>query len=150
MNALYRPGPLDKVPSFIARKNGLEPVVYILPEMEDLLGETHGMIVYQEQIMEICKRFGGFTPGEADRTRKAFGKLQREVLDFMHVEFESRGSELGYCREDLERIWEKMETEGMYAFNKSHALCYTRIAWQCAWLKAHWREEYAEIIEPQD
>ncbi len=144
MYALYRPGPLDKVPAFIARKNGSSSVEYVLPEMEETLGETYGMIVYQEQIMDICKRYGGFSPGEADRARKAFGKCQREVLDFLHGEFVSRGSERGYSREALERIWEDMEDFGLYAFMKCHGVCYTWIAWQCAWLKAHYPEEYAE------
>ena len=143
MNALYRPGPLDKVSSFIARKNCLEPIAYILPEMEEILGETYGLIVYQEQIMEICKRFGGFAPGEADRARKAFGKCRREVLDKLYGEFASRGVEIGHVREDLARLWKEMEASGLYAFNKSHALCYTWIAWQCAWLKVHYPVEYA-------
>ncbi len=144
MYALYRPGPLDYVPSLIARKNGTAPVGYALPGMEETLGETYGQIVYQEQIMDICKRYGGFSPGEADRARKAFGKCQREVLDFLHGEFVRRGEKTGYAPDILERIWKDMEDFGLYAFMKCHALCYTWIAWQCAWLKAHYPEEYAE------
>lgn len=146
MNALYRPGPMEYIPSFIKRKNGEEVVVYDLPEMEDNLKETYGITVYQEQVMLLSQRIGGFTKGEADVLRKAMGKKLRPVLDKMKPQFIEQAAEKGHPKETLEKIWKDWESFAQYAFNKSHSTCYAWIAYQTAYLKAHYPAEYMASV----
>lgn len=140
MEALYRPGPLDLIPSFVARKNGEEPVEYPIPELEEILGETYGIIVYQEQTMRICERIAGFSPEMANRLRKAVGKRKMPDLDVLHREFVAGGMTRGYAEDTLEQVWKSLDNS--YAFMKSHALCYAWISYQTAWLKAHYPKEF--------
>src|SRR5690606_29172621 len=121
MNALYRPGPLEYIPSFIRRKHGVEEITYDLPVMEEDLKETYGITVYQEQVMLLSQKLAGFTKGEADVLRKAMGKKQKEVLDKMKPAFIERGSLNGHDPVKLEKIWKDWEAFASYAFNKSHS-----------------------------
>ena len=140
MEALYRPGPLDLIPSFVARKNGEDPIEYPIPELEEILGETYGVIVYQEQTMRICERIAGFSPEQANRLRKAVGKRKIPELEELHEEFVAGGMMRGYDKEALEEVWKSLDN--YYAFLKAHALCYTWISYQTAWLKAHYPKEF--------
>lgn len=140
MEALYRPGPIDLIPSFVARKNGEEPIEYTIPELEEILGETYGIIVYQEQTMRICERIAGFSPEQANRLRKAVGKRKIPELEELHEEFVAGGMMRGYDKEALEEVWKSLDN--YYAFMKAHALCYTWISYQTAWLKAHYPKEF--------
>lgn len=140
MEALYRPWPLDLIPSFVARKNGEEPIEYPIPELEEILGETYGIIVYQEQTMRICERIAGFSPEQANRLRKAVGKRKIPDLEELHREFIAGGTNRGHAVEALEQIWKSIDN--YYAFMKSHALCYTWLSYQTAWLKAHYPKEF--------
>lgn len=140
IEALYRPGPLDLIPSFVARKNGEEPIEYPIPELEEILGETYGIIVYQEQTMRICERISGFSPEQANRLRKAVGKRKMPDLEELHKEFVAGGMMRGYAVEALEQIWKSIDN--CYAFMKAHALCYTWLSYQTAWLKAHYPKEF--------
>lgn len=142
MNALYRPGPLEYIPSFIRRKNGLEPVTYDLPEMEEYLKETYGIAVYQEQVMLLAQRLASFSKGDADILRKAMGKKQRAVLDKMKDQFISGAKNNGHPQDKLEKIWTDWEAFAQYAFNKSHSTCYALVAYQTAYLKAHYPAEF--------
>ena len=144
MEALYRPGSLVNVPVFADLKNGRKPVAYIIPELEDILGDTYGLVVYQEQQMQICERLAGFTPEAADRLRRAFGKRKYQDLDDIHEAFIEGGVRNGYDRDALEKVW--MNMNHWYAFNKSHALCYTWISYQMAWYKAIYPEEFFEVL----
>lgn len=146
MNALYRPGPMDYIPSFVRRKNGEEEIEYDLPEMEEILEETYGITVYQEQVMLLSQKLAGFTKGEADVLRKAMGKKQKEVLDQMKPKFIEQASEKGHSPEKLEKIWKDWEAFASYAFNKSHSTCYAWIAYQTAYLKAHYPAEYMAAV----
>ncbi|MEC8830008.1 MAG: DNA polymerase III subunit alpha, partial [Bacteroidota bacterium] len=146
MNALYRPGPLDYIPSFIRRKHGDEEISYDLPEMEEYLKETYGITVYQEQVMLLSQKLADFTKGEADVLRKAMGKKQRAVLDKMKPRFISQASVKGLNPEKLEKIWTDWEKFASYAFNKSHSTCYAWIAYQTAYLKAHYPAEYMAAV----
>lgn len=146
MNALYRPGPLEYIPSFIRRKHGMEPITYDLPEMEDQLKETYGITVYQEQVMLLSQQLAGFTKGEADVLRKAMGKKQKEVLDEMKPRFVDQAAEKGHDKAKLEKIWKDWEAFASYAFNKSHSTCYAWIAYQTAYLKAHYPAEYMASV----
>ena len=146
MNALYRPGPLDYIPSFIRRKHGDEEISYDLPEMEEYLKETYGITVYQEQVMLLSQKLADFTKGEADVLRKAMGKKQRAVLDKMKPRFISQASAKGLNPEKLEKIWTDWEKFASYAFNKSHSTCYAWIAYQTAYLKAHYPAEYMAAV----
>ena len=136
MYAMTRPGPIDWIPSFIARKRGEEEVVYDIPVVEEILGETYGLIVYQEQTMQLAERLSGFEPEKADKLRKAFGKRKLMVLEAMHDDFINGGVNNGYDKDALQRVWDLMDNP--YAFNKSHAVCYTWLSYQLAWTKAHY------------
>ncbi len=147
MNALYRPGPMDYIPSFIKRKHGEEDIVYDLPEMEGHLKETYGITVYQEQVMLLSQHLADFTKGEADVLRKAMGKKQRAVLDAMKPKFIEQANAKGHPPEILEKIWTDWEKFAAYAFNKSHSTCYAYVAFQTAYLKAHHPEAfYASVL----
>ncbi|WP_313112912.1 DNA polymerase III subunit alpha [Aequorivita sediminis] len=146
MNALYRPGPMDYIPSFIKRKHGDEEIEYDLPAMEEYLKETYGITVYQEQVMLLSQKLAGFTKGEADVLRKAMGKKQKAVLDKMKPQFIAQASEKGHDAEKLEKIWKDWEAFASYAFNKSHSTCYAWIAYQTAYLKAHYPAEYMAAV----
>ncbi|WP_340200790.1 DNA polymerase III subunit alpha [Ascidiimonas sp. W6] len=146
MNALYRPGPLEYIPSFIRRKHGEEEITYDLPAMEEYLKETYGITVYQEQVMLLSQKLAGFSKGEADVLRKAMGKKQRAVLDKMKPTFLERGSENGHDKEKLEKIWKDWEAFASYAFNKSHSTCYAWIGYQTAYLKANYPAEYMAAV----
>ena len=146
MNALYRPGPMEYIPSFIARKHGDEEIVYDLPEMEEYLKETYGITVYQEQVMLLSQKLADFTKGEADVLRKAMGKKQIAVLDKMKPKFIEQAGAKGHNAETLEKIWKDWEAFAQYAFNKSHSTCYAWIAYQTAYLKAHYPAEYMAAV----
>ena len=146
MNALYRPGPLEYIPSFIKRKHGDEEIVYDVDACEEYLKETYGITVYQEQVMLLSQKLAGFTKGEADTLRKAMGKKQKHVLDKMKPAFIERGGENGHNAESLEKIWKDWEAFASYAFNKSHSTCYAWIAYQTAYLKANYPAEYMASV----
>ena len=146
MNALYRPGPMEYIPSFIKRKHGEESIEYDLPEMEEYLKETYGITVYQEQVMLLSQKLADFTKGEADVLRKAMGKKQRAVLDKMKPKFIEQAAAKGMNKEKLEKIWKDWEAFASYAFNKSHSTCYAYIAYQTAYLKAHYPAEYMAAV----
>lgn len=146
MNALYRPGPLEYIPSFIKRKHGEEEIVYDVDDCEEYLKETYGITVYQEQVMLLSQKLAGFTKGEADTLRKAMGKKDRPTLDKMKPAFLERGGEKGHNIERLEKIWKDWEAFASYAFNKSHSTCYAWIAYQTAYLKANYPAEYMASV----
>ena len=146
MNALYRPGPLEYIPSFIKRKHGEETIVYDVDDCEEYLKETYGITVYQEQVMLLSQKLAGFTKGEADTLRKAMGKKDRPTLDKMKPAFLERGGEKGHDATKLEKIWKDWEAFAMYAFNKSHSTCYAWIAYQTAYLKANYPAEYMASV----
>ncbi len=146
MNALYRPGPLEYIPSFIRRKNGEENIAYDLPAMEEYLKETYGITVYQEQVMLLSQKLADFSKGEADMLRKAMGKKQRAVLDKMKPKFILQAEAKGHDPKILEKIWKDWEAFASYAFNKSHSTCYAWIAYQTAYLKAHYPAEYMAAV----
>jgi DNA polymerase-3 subunit alpha len=146
MNALFRPGPMAYIPSFIERKHGREAISYDLPEMEELLKETYGITVYQEQVMLLAQRLAGFSKGDADVLRKAMGKKQKSVLDKMKAQFLSGAGERSLPPEKLEKIWSDWEAFAQYAFNKSHSTCYAYVAYQTAYLKAHYPAEYMSAV----
>ncbi|HEY9116657.1 MAG TPA: DNA polymerase III subunit alpha, partial [Roseivirga sp.] len=146
MNALYRPGPLEYIPSFIRRKHGDEAISYDLADMEEYLAETYGITVYQEQVMLLSQKLADFTKGEADVLRKAMGKKQRAVLDKMKPKFVDQAKAKGHAEEKLEKIWRDWEAFASYAFNKSHSTCYAYVAFQTAYLKAHYPAEYMASV----
>jgi DNA polymerase-3 subunit alpha len=146
MNALYRPGPLAYIPNFIDRKHGRETVTYDLPEMEEYLKDTYGITVYQEQVMLLAQKLAGFSKGDADVLRKAMGKKQKSVLDKMKAQFISGGTAKGHPADKLEKIWTDWEAFAQYAFNKSHSTCYAYVAYQTAYLKAHYPSEYMAAV----
>lgn len=142
MNALYRPGPMDYIPSFVARKRGEEPITYDLPAMEEFLKETYGVTVYQEQVMLISQKVAGFSKGKADKLRKAMGKKKIDILQSLYGEFIEGGKKNGHPEEVLKKIWKDWEKFASYAFNKSHATCYAWVSYQTGWLKAHYPSEF--------
>ncbi|WP_445720419.1 DNA polymerase III subunit alpha [Flavobacterium sp.] len=146
MNALYRPGPLEYIPSFVRRKNGEEEIKYDLEACEEYLGETYGITVYQEQVMLLSQKLAGFSKGDADVLRKAMGKKQIEVLNKMKPQFINQAAEKGHDPAVLEKIWKDWEAFASYAFNKSHSTCYAWIAYQTAYLKAHYPAEYMAAV----
>ena len=146
MNALYRPGPLEYIPSFVRRKNGEEPIVYDLEACEEYLKDTYGITVYQEQVMLLSQKLAGFSKGDADVLRKAMGKKQKDVLDKMKSKFIDQAVANGHDAEKLEKIWKDWEAFAQYAFNKSHSTCYAWIAYQTAYLKAHYPAEYMAAV----
>ena len=138
MNALYRPGPIQYIPDFIARKNGKQEIKFDLPDMEEILAETYGITVYQEQVMLLSQKLGGFSKGDADMLRKAMGKKQKAVLDKMFPKFVEGCKANGHPEEAVKKIWTDWEAFASYAFNKSHSTCYAYIAFQTAYLKSHY------------
>lgn len=146
MNALYRPGPMAYIPKFIARKNGREPVSYDLPEMQEYLEETYGVTVYQEQVMLLSQKLGGFSMGQADILRKAMGKKDRKTLDKMKPQFMEGALAKGFSEEILKKIWIDWEAFAQYAFNKSHAVCYAIVAYQTGYVKAHYPAQYMAAV----
>jgi DNA polymerase-3 subunit alpha len=146
MNALFRPGPLEYIPSFIKRKHGLEKITYDLPEMEELLKETYGITVYQEQVMLLSQKLAGFSKGDADVLRKAMGKKDRATLDKMKGKFLEGTAAKGLDPKVCEKMWTDWEAFAQYAFNKSHSTCYAFVAYQTAWLKANYPSEYMASV----
>ncbi len=142
MNALYRPGPMDYIPDFIDRKHGRKPIEYDIPIMEKYLKDTYGITVYQEQVMLLSRLLADFTRGESDALRKAMGKKLRDKLDHMKPKFIEGGRKNGHDPKVLEKIWADWEKFASYAFNKSHATCYSWVAYQTAYLKANYPSEY--------
>ena len=142
MNALYRPGPMDYIPDFVAGKNDPSKIHYDLPDMEEYLKETYGVTVYQEQVMRLSQKLAGFSKGKADKLRKAMGKKQKDVLDSLKGAFMKGATANGYPQDILEKIWKDWEAFAKYAFNKSHATCYAWVSYQTAWLKAHYPSEF--------
>ncbi len=146
MNALYRPGPMDYIPSFIARKNGKEEIAYDIPCMEKYLKDTYGITVYQEQVMLLSRQLADFTRGESDALRKAMGKKKKNIVDAMKPKFIEGGKKNGHDPAVLEKIWADWEKFASYAFNKSHAACYSWVAFQTAYLKANFPAEFMAAI----
>lgn len=145
MYAMTRPGPMDWIPSFIARKRGEEEVVYEIPVLEEILGETYGLIIYQEQVMQICQRLASFSPEQSDKLRKAMGKRKETVLRELYVEFLNGACRNGYDSLSAGRIWNQFGDVSTYAFNKSHAVCYTWLSYQLAWIKAHYPKVFYRV-----
>jgi len=151
MNALYRPGPIEYIPNFIKRKNGQEAITYDLPDMEEYLAETYGITVYQEQVMLLSQKLAGFSKGDADVLRKAMGKKQIEILNKMEAQFMEGATAKGHPKDKLTKIWNDWKAFAQYAFNKSHSTCYALVAYQTAWLKAHYPAEYmASVLNNQN
>lgn len=146
MNALYRPGPMDYIPDFIDRKLGRKPITYDIPCMEKYLKDTYGITVYQEQVMLLSRQLANFTRGESDTLRKAMGKKQKDKLDMLKPKFIEGGKSNGHDPKTLEKIWNDWEKFASYAFNKSHATCYSWVAYQTAYLKAHYPAQYMAAI----
>ncbi len=146
MNALYRPGPIKYIPSFIARKHGKEAIVYDLEEMKEYLEPTYGITVYQEQVMLLSQKLANFTKGDADVLRKAMGKKDRYTLDKMKGKFMEGATSLGHPKDKLEKIWTDWEAFAQYAFNKSHSTCYAYVAFHTGYLKTHFPEEYMAAV----
>ena len=146
MNALYRPGPMDKIPQFIKRKNGQEAITYDLEACEEYLRDTYGITVYQEQVMLLARKLAGFTRGESDTLRKAMGKKMKDVIKKMKPKFIDGGTQNGHDPKILEKIWGEWEKFAEYAFNKSHAACYSWVAYQTAYMKAHYPAEFMAAL----
>jgi DNA polymerase-3 subunit alpha len=146
MNALYRPGPIEYIPNFISRKHGREPITFDLADMEEYLGETYGITVYQEQVMLLSQKLAGFSKGDADVLRKAMGKKQIEVLNKMESQFMDGAAAKGHPKDKLTKIWNDWKAFAQYAFNKSHSTCYAFVAYQTAYLKAHYPSEYMAAV----
>jgi DNA polymerase-3 subunit alpha len=146
MNALYRPGPMEKIPNFIARKHGKEKIEYDIPCMEKYLKDTYGITVYQEQVMLLSRQLANFTRGESDALRKAMGKKKKKIVDAMKPQFIEGGKKNGHDEATLEKIWGEWEKFASYAFNKSHAACYSWVAYQTAYLKAHYPAEFMAAL----
>jgi len=146
MNALYRPGPMDYIPSFIARKHGREEISYDIPIMERYLNDTYGITVYQEQVMLLSRLLANFTRGQSDELRKAMGKKLIDKMNALKEKFLSGGKANGHAEKTLNKIWADWEKFASYAFNKSHATCYSWVAYQTAWLKANYPSEYMAAV----
>ena len=146
MNALYRPGPMEYIPNFIARKHGQEPVTYEIADMEEYLNDTYGITVYQEQVMLLSQKLAGFTGGEADTLRKAMGKKKRDVLDKMKPKFIEGCKQRGHDEKICDKIWGDWEAFASYAFNKSPSTCYAYVAYQTGYLKAHYPSEFMAAL----
>lgn len=149
MNALYQPIGMNKINHFIDRKQGREAIVYHLPEMESVLGDTYGITIYQEQLMQLSQLLAGFTPWESAIIYRSFVRRKKEVIDWLAVQFLMGGQKKGYPREILEKIWDEWKTDATKLYNKSHAVCYTLLSYQTAYLKAHYREEYMSTLISQ-
>jgi len=146
MNALYRPGPMDYIESFIARKHGKEKITYDLEGMDEYLAETYGITVYQEQVMLLSRKLANFTPGESDSLRKAMGKKIISMMNELKVKFEEGCAANGHDPEKVQKVWKDWEKFASYAFNKSHATCYSYVSYQTAYLKAHYPAEFMASI----
>jgi len=146
MNALYRPGPMQYIPNFVARKHGKEEIRYDLDDMKEYLSDTYGITVYQEQVMLLSQKLAGFSKGEADMLRKAMGKKKKKLIDQMWPKFEEGCEKNGYPPATVEKIWKDWEAFASYAFNKSHSTCYAYIAFQTAYLKAHFPAEFMASV----
>jgi len=146
MNALYRPGPMEYIPNYVARKHGKEKISYDLPQMEEFLSETYGITVYQEQVMLLSQKISGFTKGEADQLRKAMGKKDAKLLELLKPKFFEGGIKNKIDEKSLEKIWSDWQSFAAYAFNKSHSTCYSLIAYKTAYLKANYKSEYMASI----
>jgi len=146
MNALYRPGPIEYIPNFIKRKHGYEPITFDLADMEEYLGETYGITVYQEQVMLLSQKLAGFSKGDADVLRKAMGKKQIDILNKMEAQFMDGAAAKGHPKDKLTKIWNDWKAFAQYAFNKSHSTCYAFVAYQTAYLKAHYPSEYMAAV----
>ncbi|MCK4746084.1 MAG: DNA polymerase III subunit alpha, partial [Bacteroidales bacterium] len=146
MNALYRPGPMEYIPSFINRKHGRDKIEYDLPEMEEYLKDTYGITVYQEQVMLLSRKLAGFTRGEADSLRKAMGKKIKKMMDELKVKFEQGCVKNGISKKKIEKIWTDWEAFAQYAFNKSHSTCYAYVSYQTAFLKANYPAEFMAAV----
>ncbi len=146
MNALYRPGPIEYIPSFINRKHGREKIEYDIPEMEDYLRDTYGITVYQEQVMLLSQKLAGFTKGQADSLRKAMGKKLKDVMDKLKAQFVEGCLKNGHDIKKVEKVWTDWEAFAQYAFNKSHSTCYAYVSYQTAYLKAHYPSEFMAAV----
>lgn len=146
LNALYRPGPLDLIPTYIRRKRGLEPIAYDIPLMEKYLSDTYGVLVYQEQMMQLSQALANFTPDESDTLRKAIAKKQVDKMTELKSKFIEGGHQNGHDQKCLKKIWDDWNKFATYLFNKSHATCYTLIAYQTAWLKTNYPKEYLTVV----
>jgi DNA polymerase-3 subunit alpha len=146
MNALYRPGPLEYIPEFIDRKHGRKPVIYDLEAMKEYLEETYGISVYQEQVMLLSQKLANFSKGEADMLRKGMGKKKKKVIDMLYPKFIEGGTANGHAEETLNKVWKDWEAFASYAFNKSHSTCYAFVAFQTAYLKAHYPAEFMASV----
>jgi DNA polymerase III subunit alpha len=146
MNALYRPGPMEYIPNFINRKHGREKIEYPLPEMEEILRETYGITVYQEQVMLLSQKLAGFTKGDADSLRKGMGKKKKDVIDQLKADFIAGIQANGINEEVANKIWTDWEAFAGYAFNKSHSTCYAVVSYRMAWLKAHYPAEFMAAV----
>ena len=146
MNALYRPGPMDYIPDFIDRKQGRKPIVYDIPCMEKYLKDTYGITVYQEQVMLLSRQLADFTRGESDALRKAMGKKKKDIVDAMKPKFIEGGKRNGHDPQILDKIWSDWEKFASYAFNKSHATCYSWVAYQTAFLKANFPSQFMAAV----
>jgi DNA polymerase-3 subunit alpha len=146
MNALYRPGPMEYIPSFINRKHGLQKIEYDLPEMEEYLKDTYGITVYQEQVMLLSRKLAGFTRGEADSLRKAMGKKIKKMMDELKVKFEQGCKKNGISKQKIDKIWSDWEAFAQYAFNKSHSTCYAYVSYQTGYLKANYPSEFMAAV----
>lgn len=146
MNALYRPGPMEYIPSFIRRKHGQEKIEYDLPEMEEFLQDTYGITVYQEQVMLLSQKLANFSKGQADSLRKAMGKKKKDLMEELKEKFVAGCKENGYAEETVLKIWKDWEAFAQYAFNKSHSTCYAYVSYQTAFLKAHHPGEYMAAV----
>ena len=146
MNALYRPGPMEYIPSFIRRKHGEEEIAYDIPEMKEYLEETYGITVYQEQVMRLARKLAGFTRGQSDTLRKAMGKKKKKLMAELKVKFFEGCKANGHDEKKVEKIWTDWEAFAKYAFNKSHATCYSYVSYQTAYLKAHYPAEFMAAV----
>ena len=146
MNALYRPGPLEYIPEFIDRKHGRKPVIYDLPDMAEYLEETYGVTIYQEQVMLLSQKLANFTKGQADRLRKGMGKKKKKEIDALYPLFIEGGTGNGHPKDVLDKVWKDWEAFASYAFNKSHSTCYAFVAFQTAYLKAHYPAEFMASV----
>lgn len=147
LNCMYRPGPMEDLPMLIKRKKLKKAVKYIIPCMEKYLHNTYGIIVYQEQIMMLSRLIANFDRSESDLLRKALGKRKMDVLSVLKPRFIEGGIKNGHKKNVLEKVWNEMEAKGMYAFQKSHAVCYTWLAYQIAYLKANYPDEFKQALE---
>ena len=147
MNSMYRPGPMEDIPTFIKNKNSKKGIKYVIPCMEKYLQDTYGIIVYQEQLMMLSRLVANFSRSESDLLRKALGKRKTDVLSILKPKFIEGGIKNGHKKNAIEKVWNEMECKGKYAFNKSHAVCYTWLAYQMAFLKANYPSEFKKVMD---